>query len=110
MTMRPHFPLGPRLAAAIAAVPALLLAADALAQSCAMCGSSFGENDPVSRAFSWSILFMMAAPYTIVGTIAAILFYLHRRAPGRRRASIIDLGKAARLMRRRLAEREGDIA
>ena len=111
MTMRSRSALGLRLAAAgLGAAPVLLAAADAVAQSCAMCGSSFGENDPVTRAFSWSILFLMATPYTIVGTIAAVLFYLHRRAPGRRRAAVIDLGKAARLVRRRLAERRGDLA
>jgi hypothetical protein len=72
----------------------------ALAQSCAMCAASFGPNDPTSRAISWSILFLMAAPYTIVLTAAGILFYMSRRAPGRRRAAIIDLAKAARLLRR----------
>jgi len=111
MTLRSYSRLGLRLAAAgLGAALPLFTAGRALAQSCAMCGSSFGENDPVSRAFSWSILFLMATPYTIVGTIAAVLFYLHRRAPGRRRASVIDLGKAARLVRRRLAERGGDLA
>ena len=63
----------------------------ALAQSCAMCLSSFGPDDPTARAFSWSILFLMAAPYTICGTVAGWLFLMYRRAPGRRRASIIDL-------------------
>src|SRR3989441_7862689 len=53
----------------------------ALAQSCAMCGASFGPNDPTSRAFSWSILFLMAAPYTIVFTVAGVMFYMYRRAP-----------------------------
>ena len=75
-------------------------ASRALAQSCAMCAASFGPNDPTSRAISWSILFLMAAPYTIVLTAAGILFYMHRRAPGRRRAAIIDLARAARLVRR----------
>ncbi len=85
----------------VAAALALLASASrALAQSCAMCGASFGPNDPTSRAFSWSILFLMAAPYTIVVTAAGTLFYLHRRAPGRRRAAIIDLARAARLLRR----------
>jgi hypothetical protein len=91
---------------------ALLLAAgDALAQSCAMCTSSFGENDPVSRAFSWSILFMMAMPYTIFGTIAGVLFWSHRRG-GRRRAAIIDFARAARLLGRprRAGRDEGDLA
>ena len=67
--------------------------ADALAQSCAMCTSSFGPNDPTSRAFSWSILFLMAAPYSIVGTVAGWLFLTYRRAPGARRATVIDLAR-----------------
>jgi len=66
-------------------------AAQALAQSCAMCGSSFGPDDPVQRAFSWSILFLMAAPYTLFGTVAGWLFYVHRRAAGRRRAAVVEL-------------------
>jgi hypothetical protein len=64
---------------------------NAFAQSCAMCAASFGPDDPVQRAFSWSILFMMAAPYTIAGSIAAWLFFTYRRAPGRPRGRIIDL-------------------
>ncbi len=68
----------------------------ALAQSCAMCASSFGPDDPIQRAFSWSILFLMATPYTIVGTVAGWLFLTYRRAPGRHRASVIDLGRVRR--------------
>src|SRR5438552_8743878 len=37
-------------------------------------------------AFSWSILFLMAAPYAVVGAAGGWLFYLYRRAPGRRGA------------------------
>ena len=97
--------------ASVVAASVLLGVADALAQSCAMCASSFGENDPVSRAFSWSILFMMAMPYTIFGTIAAIVFWTHRRAGGRPRAAIIDLGKAARLLGRSAPQgSKGDLA
>jgi len=86
----------------LAATALMLLGAAprALAQSCAMCAASFGPNDPTSRAISWSILFLMAAPYTIVLTAAGLLFYMHRRGSGRRRAAIIDLAKAARLLRR----------
>ena len=78
-----------------AAALALTLASvsRAVAQSCAMCLSSFGPDDPIQRAFSWSILFLMATPYTIVGTVAGWLIMTHRRAPGRHRASVIDLGR-----------------
>ena len=99
--------MGHRLALATLLV---LPAADALAQSCAMCASSFGENDPMSRAISWSILFMMGMPYAIFGTIAGIVFWTHRRS-GRPRAAIIDFGKAARLLGRSLPGRsKGDLA
>ena len=86
-------PRGFRPAVGWAAAVVLRGATDALAQSCAMCGSAFGSDDPVGRAFSWSILFLMAAPYTIVGTVAGWLFFTSRRAPGRRRAAVIDLGR-----------------
>jgi hypothetical protein len=89
-----------RRSLALTAFLLLGAASRALAQSCAMCGASFGPNDPTSRAFSWSILFLMAAPYTIVATVAGFMLYMHRRSPGRRRATIIDLARAARLLRR----------
>ena len=79
-----------RLAASVAAV-VLAAAPRAFAQSCAMCASSFGQNDPVTRAFSWSILFLMAAPYSIVFTAAGWLFLAYRRTPGHRRASAADV-------------------
>jgi hypothetical protein len=79
-----------RLALASLAVIGLP-AAQALAQSCAMCGSSFGgADDPLQRAFSWSILFLMAAPYTLFATAAGFIFYKYRRA-GRPRAAVIPL-------------------
>lgn len=65
----------------------------ARAQSCAMCASSFGENDPVQRAFSWSILFLMATPYTIVGLIGAYLYFTYRRSSRRPRANVVSLAR-----------------
>ena len=35
----------------------------------------------------------MAAPYTIVGTVALSLVWIHWRAAGRRRAASIDLAR-----------------
>jgi len=96
-----------RLAASVAAV-VLAAAPRAFAQSCAMCASSFGQNDPVTRAFSWSILFLMATPYTIVAVIGAFLFLKHRRLPGRRRATIIDLASRMGRLVRGSAPVEGD--
>ena len=80
----------------VAAVTVGLVASDALAQSCAMCGGSFGENDPVQRAFSWSILFLMATPYSIAAAIGGYLFFTHRRGQRRHRAAVVRLSRAAR--------------
>jgi hypothetical protein len=70
---------------------ALAGAGNALAQSCAMCASSFGPNDPVTKAFNWSIIFLMAAPYTLVAVAGGWLFFTYRRAATRRRAPVIEL-------------------
>lgn len=86
-------------AAAPVAVALALLALDAsraLAQGCAMCGSALLGDDPVTRAFSWSVLFLMAAPYTIVGAVATWLFLNHRRSAVRHRAAVIDLAPRSR--------------
>jgi len=108
---RPTALLPGRLAVC-AALVTLWPASRVFAQSCAMCASSFGQNDPMTRAFSWSILFLMATPYTIVGVVGAFLFFMHRRAPGRRRATIIDLARASRLLRRPAPAEDsgGDVA
>ena len=81
-----------------AAIVGLLLApaGEALAQSCAMCASSFGPNDPVTKAFNWSIIFLMAAPYTLFGAVAGWLFLSHRRAAARRRTHVVELALARR--------------
>jgi len=65
----------------------------ALAQSCAMCANSFGDNDPVQRAMAWSILFLLATPYTVVAAVALTLFLTYRRASGRRRGAPTGLGR-----------------
>jgi len=72
-------------------VAATLSAADALAQGCAMCGTAFSPNDPVTRAFSWSVLFLIAMPYTVFGLAAGWLFLAYRRRGGRRRGEVITL-------------------
>ena len=81
-----------RVASRLATAVALLgPRASAFAQSCAMCASSFGPNDPRQRAFNWSILFLMAAPYTLFGGAVLCLVILHRRGAGRRRAPVVTL-------------------
>ncbi|MBI2180593.1 MAG: hypothetical protein HYU31_07220 [Deltaproteobacteria bacterium] len=56
--------------------------APALAHACAVCLT--GDGDPTADAFNWSVLFLMATPYTVVGSIAGWLFYTYRRAAAKR--------------------------
>jgi len=51
-----------------------------LAQGCAMCRTSLpGQNDPLVAAFNTSILFMMAMPYLIVGSVGGWIYLASRR-------------------------------
>jgi hypothetical protein len=64
-------------------VAALLavLPADALAQGCAMCKTALdGPMDPTTEAFNVSSLFLMAMPYTVVGTLGVWMYLSGRRA------------------------------
>jgi hypothetical protein len=47
-------------------------------RACSVCFTD--GDDAVSRAFNWSIAFLMAAPYLVVGSIGGSLFYFYRRA------------------------------
>ena len=67
----------PVLGAVLATVP--LAVTRAAAQGCAMCGSSVTPDDPLAGALNTSVLFLMAAPYTLVGAVALWLFVQHRR-------------------------------
>lgn len=51
---------------------------------CAVCLTGASANDPVADAFNWSVLFLMAAPYTIVGSIGGWIAYTHWRAAKKR--------------------------
>jgi hypothetical protein len=86
--------LMPVLSIAMAAMAAALAPATALAQGCAMCGTAFAHDDPVTRAFSWSVLFLIAMPYTVFGLAAGWLFLAHRRRIDRRRAEVIALPRS----------------
>jgi hypothetical protein len=85
-----------RLRIAIVTLAALAAgrAGTALAQGCAMCGSSFEPNDPTTHAFNTSVLFLMLAPYTIFFAAAACVVFLYRRGVlGGRRATVIPLAR-----------------
>jgi hypothetical protein len=54
--------------------------ADAVAQGCAMCRTALdGQNDPLTQAFNTSVLFLMAMPYLIVGTVGGWFYLAARR-------------------------------
>jgi len=74
-------------------------ASHALAQGCAMCGTAL-KDDQLGQAFGWSVLFLIAAPYSVVGLLGGYIFYAYWRPTVRRRASVIDLFKTGRLARR----------
>jgi ABC-type sulfate transport system permease subunit len=75
----------------LAVLATAAIAADALAQGCAMCGTALTPDDPVTRAFNWSVLFLIAMPYTVFGLAAGWLILAHRRRGARRRAEVITL-------------------
>ena len=74
-------------------------ASHALAQGCAMCGTAL-KDDQLGQAFGWSVLFLIAAPYSVVGLLGGYIFYAYWRPGARRRASVIDLFETGRLARR----------
>jgi ABC-type sulfate transport system permease subunit len=82
-----------RICSTLLTVAALcaVTAPDAFAQGCAMCGTAFTKDDPVTRAFNWSVLFLIAMPYTIFGLAAGWLVLAHRRRATRHRADVIAL-------------------
>jgi hypothetical protein len=54
--------------------------AETLAQGCAMCKTALDNpTDPTAHAFNVSTLFLMAMPYTIVGTVGAWIYLTSRR-------------------------------
>jgi hypothetical protein len=59
-----------------------VLITNLLVHACAVCVT--GAGDPTTDAFNWSVLFLMAMPYLVVGSIAGGLFYTYRRTAAKR--------------------------
>ena len=77
-TRRRLLPYG--LLVGAATILPLLMTTDVLAQGCAMCRTALGgSEDPVARGFFWSILFLMSAPYTILGSVGGWFLYRYLR-------------------------------
>ena len=74
---------------AVALLAALAAAPAAFAQGCAMCGSSFAANDPTTKAFNTSVLFLMITPYVIFFAGAGCIVLLYRRGMLGRRATVV---------------------
>ena len=55
----------------------LVLLGPTLARACAVCLTGAGD-DSVTEAFNLSVLFLMAAPYAVVGGIVGCLIYVQR--------------------------------
>jgi hypothetical protein len=66
-------------------VATVLMANPLAAHACAVCVT--GAGDPTADAFNWSVLFLMAMPYLVVGSIAGGLFYTYRRTAAKREQS-----------------------
>jgi membrane protein implicated in regulation of membrane protease activity len=65
---------------------AAVLLIPSLSGACSVCLT--GANDASADAFNWSVLFLMATPYSVVGAIAGWLFYRSRRAAKQQRGEV----------------------
>jgi len=61
---------------------AIVLGPQLVAHACSVCIT--GANDPTAEAFNASVLFLMATPYAVVGSIGGGLFVAYRRRLARR--------------------------
>ena len=66
----------------IAAV--FLLCAEFAVQACSVCVT--GAGDPTADAYNASVLFLMATPYAVLGSIGGGLFLAYRRRVAKREA------------------------
>ena len=60
---------------------AVALLVPAVVEACPVCGIGPGvAGDPTARGFYWGILFLMAMPFAVAGSIGAWLVYRYWRA------------------------------
>jgi len=72
----------------------VVLAADgALAQGCSMCATYLNEADPAARGMKFSILFLMAMPFTMLVTVGGWFYYVYR---GSRRRPVLQFWSTRR--------------
>jgi cbb3-type cytochrome oxidase subunit 3 len=68
-----------------AAVAAAVWAQVGAAHACAVCINGAG-GEKLLDAFNWSVLFLMAMPYTILFGVIGFFVYAYRRAAKKQRA------------------------
>jgi hypothetical protein len=68
----------PRKVTALLALLGALFAHLPVLHACAVCLT--GADGAVADAYDWSVLFLMATPYLVIGSIAGYLVYAYRRA------------------------------
>jgi hypothetical protein len=67
-----------RIRAAVLAFAGIFLLDLRRLHACAVCLT--GADGSVAEAYDWSVLFLMAAPYLVVGSIGGFLLFAYRRA------------------------------
>jgi hypothetical protein len=72
----------PKILLGLVSASAAIIYSPAFANACAVCWA--GDGGPIEEAFNWSVLFLMAAPYTVVGSIVGWLVYRYRRSAAKR--------------------------
>ena len=77
--------MNPKILLGLISASTGLIYVPAIASACAVCWA--GDTGPTADAFNWSVLFLMAAPYTVVGSIAGWLFFTYRRSAVKRKKS-----------------------
>jgi hypothetical protein len=64
---------------------ALVLAHDpVVARACSVCLT--GDSGPIADAYNWSVLFLMATPYTVIGCLGGWFVYKYRRTARQQRS------------------------
>jgi heme/copper-type cytochrome/quinol oxidase subunit 2 len=72
----------PKTWLAVVSASTALIYSPAIANACAVCWA--GDGGPIEEAFNWSVLFLMATPYAVVGSIVGWLVYSYRRSAAKR--------------------------
>jgi hypothetical protein len=72
---------------ALPAAMVWVMLAHGVAHACAVCGHATTPGDPLGRGFYWGMLFLLAMPFSVVGTMGGWVAYRYWRAGRRRRAA-----------------------